>query len=132
MIGKAVYSKLSGDTGVAALVGTRIFPNDSKSNDLPQVIYQLKQLEVGKIYGGFSGMDTIELHVFCLSTDYDSVMSLINAVQTSLDGQSGQWGDREIYLCDQTELNDNSEIDAEADEISLYDFELVYSVKYKH
>jgi len=132
VIGKAVFTRLSGDTNVSALVGTRIFPNDSKSNDLPQIIYQLRGLEVGKIYGGFSGMDTIELHIFCLSTDYDSVMSLINAVQTSLDGQSGTWGDKEIYLVDQTELNDNSEIDAEADEITLYDCELVYSVKYKH
>lgn len=86
-IGETVYSTLSGDTDVAAIVGTSIFPLVIPAEGaLPAITYQrVAGTRVNELAG--AGEKTrVRVQVDCWATTYSSVRSIALAASAALCG----------------------------------------------
>ena len=107
MIGAIIYAALAGNTTVAALVGTRIYPEEAPADaDLPLVVYGVSMAD------GIEGTApltrcTVTANSYA-ATDA-TAESLGAAVRAALDGYSANGsgiGVRELLLSDTNELRD--------------------------
>lgn len=87
MIGKAIVSKLTGDTDVAALVETRVFPEFRPTDAVPAIVYEVDGNEDA---GGNPVSCVVRLHL--VATTYAQVQDLAAKVRATLNQQSGTWG----------------------------------------
>lgn len=103
-----LYTVLSGNAGVMALVSTRIYPDIVPEDAaLPAIAYQRAQTEfVTTIHGGTSLGQTVVLEVSCVATTRAGALALANAVvaamngtdfysidqQSAVDYENGLWG----------------------------------------
>lgn len=78
-----VYSTLTGDAGVSALVGTRVYPNQLPPDvTLPAIAYRFID---SVYYGGLCEAVRIQLDIY--GATYASMKGVRDAVQTCVDGQ---------------------------------------------
>lgn len=88
-----LFSALTADAGIAALIGTRVYPVMLPENPtLPALIY--------KFVGGrstptltTSGMQRSRLEIDCYGATYDDASALRSAVIAALNGLQGQLAD---------------------------------------
>lgn len=85
-VGKAVYSILSGNATVAALVSTRIYPRTAAQNaSLPYVTYFIVSVNPTDTKDRPSPVDAIRVQVDCYATTYAGAEALNGAVRDALD-----------------------------------------------
>ena len=89
-IGKAIYSILSNDATVSAMVSTRIFPIvAAQDTAFPFVVYTITNQEPSMTKDGVSPLDTISVQIDCYALEYDANVTLSNAVRSALDFYTG-------------------------------------------
>jgi hypothetical protein len=92
-IGEALYSKLTGDGDVSALVGTRIYPNVIPQDaDLPALAFQQISRPGDMAHDGPYGVVFPRFQITAQANTYDEVADLINKVRIAIDGTTGLWG----------------------------------------
>lgn len=96
-IDPAVFSRLSGDAGVIAMVGTnpsRIFPSNAERPDdvYPLIVYQTSGLTTPRSHDGPGNIQYVTVKFACMSLDPDEAKSLGGLVMGLLDTQAGTWG----------------------------------------
>ena len=126
MIGADIFSILSNDEGVKAIVGSRIYPNNAGENVMPLCIYELDNLNVMSTYdnGRINDCD-IALRVICFGETYLQCQELAAAVIKVLDHYVGG----RIYGLFFMSTNEQNIVDAEVeDQINYYVNEVTFKV----
>lgn len=94
MVGKAIYSRLTSDAPTAAIVGTRVFPDEApqKNRTFPLIVYELTDQQNVRSYSGSSGLASRIVRIECAARTKEAAQALAEAVDDALDNQSGTWG----------------------------------------
>jgi hypothetical protein len=92
-IEEALYSKLTGDAGVAALVVARIYPNVVPQDiAMPAVAYQRISTVRDMAHDGPTGVAHARFQFTISASTYSSARNVANAIRVALDGFSGLMG----------------------------------------
>ena len=92
-IGAALYSHLTSDSDVSAIVSTRIYPNVIPQDvDLPALAFQEISRPGAMAHDGPYGIVFPRFQITAQADTYDEVDDLINKVRIALDGVTGLWG----------------------------------------
>lgn len=96
-ISAALYAHLCADAGLAAIVGTRIYPvyapalSEGETMS-PTIVFRQEQHDRFDNINARSGVKPIRFSVACLGDDYDSCWSIADALETCLEGYRGTLG----------------------------------------
>jgi hypothetical protein len=100
MIEEAVIQRLLADTGVIALVGTRVFPGSVPQGEaLPAIVFN--KISGAPIYAdeGEVGLDEARIQIDCWAETYSAAKGLSRAVRASLSAFFGtSEGVESLYL----------------------------------
>lgn len=100
MIGKAIYSILSNDAGVTALVGTKIYPDIIPlGTAYPATVYSVVSTTPTNVKDGASTLDATVVQVDIYSDDYSEAQSIASAIRTALDTYSGTVATVKVDSC---------------------------------
>jgi hypothetical protein len=92
-IEEAIYSKLTGDAGVSALVSTRVYPNVVPQDiAMPAVAYQRISTVRDMAHDGPLGIAHARFQFTISASSYSSARNVANAIRAAVDGVSGTWG----------------------------------------
>ena len=84
-IGQDVYSELSGDAGLSALVGTRIYPQWLPQNvTLPAVMFFQVTENIQNVIGGELGLRNHQIQFDVFADDYSTAQSVVAALNTAV------------------------------------------------
>ena len=90
---EAVYSRLSGNVAVAAIVSTRIYPQKiPQEATLPAIAYARVSARRVKAHAAPTGLARARMQVTCVATSYSAVKALAAAVRKALEGVMGTVG----------------------------------------
>jgi len=107
-----LYSYLTNDAAIAALVGTRVYPLTAEQGaSLPLLVYQRVSTPREVSQSGSSGLAHPRFQISCLAASYGDAVALANAVVAALNGYKGTFGAGSIQA---------SFVDTELD---VYDFD---------
>jgi hypothetical protein len=85
----AIYSKLSGDTALSALVGTRIFPAIAPANTAtPYVVWQKIASSYASTHAEAAGQGIDLIQFACFASTFDAADAVRAALISTLDNQS--------------------------------------------
>ena len=116
---EAVYSRLSGNASVAAIVSTRIYPQKiPQEAALPAVAYSRISATRVKAHAAPTGLARARVQVTCVAASYSVVKGLATAVRKALEGVMGTVGGVTVQ---------GSWLETDADEYG--DAEGLYSVR---
>jgi len=92
-IGEALFDKVTSDSDVTALIGTRMYPNVIPQDaTLPALAYQQISRPGSMAHDGAPGYAWPRYQITAQAQTYDEVDDLTNKVRIALDGSSGLWG----------------------------------------
>lgn len=95
--GKAIYSILSTDEDLTALVDGRVFPElAAQDAATPYVTYHIRSVEPEDTKTGPSTLDVVTFEVYCIGPDYGSLMDVAEACRTAIDRQAGNFNSTAI------------------------------------
>jgi hypothetical protein len=87
---QAIFSLLTNDAGVSAIVGTRVFPRGLPQNHtLPALVYQLISAPRELTHSGPETLVEARVQITAHATTYAAAKTLQNAVQVASDGFTG-------------------------------------------
>jgi len=88
--GKAIYSILTSDNDVSAIVGTRVYPQiAAQGAAFPFVVYVLQDTSPSDTKSGVSTLDEVRYDIVVASETYAEVSDLTNKIRTALDRYTG-------------------------------------------
>jgi len=120
MIGQFIYSTLTGNTALAALVGTKVFPTrGSQDVSLPSLVYLITNREELNPPGMAEMTDyTVQISIY--DDDYLNIDAITEAIITALDTPTNPTGYsiEAVYLDDQDDGIDD-EINAYARDLNF-------------
>lgn len=98
--GKAIYAQLAGDAPVAAIVGTRIYPELAPEQEtFPVIVYHLSAGDSGSSYAGNVSPMKHTLTILAVvektpgaGSPYATLDDLGVKIKAALDDQAGTWG----------------------------------------
>ncbi len=88
--GKAIYSILTNDSDVSALIGTRVYPQvAAQGAAFPFVVYVLQDNTPSDTKSGVSTLDEIRYDIVAAAETYTALSSLTERIRLALDRYSG-------------------------------------------
>lgn len=88
--GKAIYSILTGDSAVSALVGNRVYPQiAAQGAAFPFIVYVLQDTSPSDTKSGVSTLDEVRYDIVVASETYAEASDLTNKIRTALDRYTG-------------------------------------------
>ena len=88
--GKAIYSILTSDSDVSAIVGTRVYPQiAAQGAAFPFVVYVLQDTSPSATKSGVSTLDEVRYDIVVASETYAEASDLTNKIRTALDRYTG-------------------------------------------
>ena len=88
--GKAIYSILTSDSDVNAIVSTRVYPQiAAQGAAFPFVVYVLQDTSPSDTKSGVSTLDEIRYDIVVASETYAEASDLTNKIRTALDRYTG-------------------------------------------
>jgi len=88
--GKAIYSILTSDSDINAIVGTRVYPQiAAQEAAFPFVVYVLQNIDPSDTKSGVSTLDEVRYDIIVASESYAEASDLTNKIRTALDRYSG-------------------------------------------
>jgi len=88
--GKAIYSILTSDSDVNAIVGTRVYPQiAAQEAAFPFVVYVLQNVDPSDTKSGVSTLDEVRYDIIVASENYAQASDLTEKIRTALDRYSG-------------------------------------------
>lgn len=89
-IEEALFSILTNDSALSALIGTRVYPNIFPQGvTLPAISYQRISSVRLHSHSGASQLARPRFQLTCLSDSYTEAISVANALREALDGYGG-------------------------------------------
>ncbi len=96
----ALYSKLTGDAGVAALVGNRVYPmHMPQAGTLPALVYERISTVRNYAHNGQQSPTTVRMQVDSIATTLATARSCADAVLAALSGYVGTVGTVDVRSC---------------------------------
>lgn len=90
MVENAIYSILSNDADVTALVSTRIYPMTApQGTALPYIVYAREATDHHEVLAGSAGFARATMSVESFATTYLSARAIAEKVRLALQGNSG-------------------------------------------
>ena len=87
--GKAIYSILTSDSDVNAIVGTRVYPQiAAQEAAFPFVVYVLQNVDPSDTKSGVSTLDEVRYDFIVASENYAEASDLTEKIRTALDRYS--------------------------------------------
>lgn len=97
MIGKSIYTLLSGHAPLVALVGTNIDPVQApQGKENPMVIYGITNTDPNEVKQAVSAEDWIDVELVVYSDDYDQSHDIAKEIRNAMDKKSGTIAGNEI------------------------------------
>jgi len=119
LVGKAIYSILSDNAAVDALISDRIYPNVAKQTSaFPFVVYQVTGDDPTDTKDGVSPLDENAILVMCFSQTYTQASDLADKVRTALDRVDGTYEGVELQGIQY--LSYNEDFDVKDDDDGVY------------
>lgn len=88
--GKAIYSILTGDSAVSALVGNRVYPQiAAQGAAFPFIVYVLQDTSPSDTKSGVSTLDEVRYDIVVASETYAEASDITNKIRTALDRYTG-------------------------------------------
>jgi len=88
--GKAIYSILTSDSDVNAIVGSRVYPQiAAQEAAFPFVVYVLQNIDPSDTKSGVSTLDEVRYDIIVASENYAEASDLTGKIRTALDRYSG-------------------------------------------
>ena len=88
--GKALYSILTSDSDVNAIVGTRVYPQiAAQGASFPFIVYLLDDLEPSDTKSGVSTLDEVRYEIVAAAETYAVLADLTEKIRTALDRYTG-------------------------------------------
>lgn len=88
--GKAIYSILTSDSDVSAIVSTRVYPQiAAQEAAFPFVVYVLQNVDPSDTKSGVSTLDEVRYDIIVASEAYAEASDLTEKIRTALDRYSG-------------------------------------------
>lgn len=113
--GKAIYNILTADQTLAAIVGTRIYPEVAPEDvTTPFVVYSVQSVDPIRVKNSTSTLDTANFEVYTSSIDYGEAMDINDAVRTAMERRGGNFSDVAIDSIEY--IDENVEMDRETRE----------------
>lgn len=95
-----IYAYLIANSGVFALVGTRIYPQVIPQDaEMPAMAYQRISGPRDHSHSGPSGLVVARMQLTCMAASYDGAKALGEAVRAAMDGYSGTMGTVTVDAC---------------------------------
>lgn len=96
----AIYSRLSSDSAITALVSTRIFPDVAPQDQiLPYVVFRVIDTIPAQVKDGASLNNTYNVEVMSFAKTFASAQSIIDACVARLDYWQGTSGGVTVRHC---------------------------------
>lgn len=90
MIGKVIYSKLSTEPTVTAIVGQKIYPDITPQDvQYPFCVYTIVDSNPVNFKDGQSNLEEIQFQIDCYTQSYDTTQELANNIRNCLDRFTG-------------------------------------------
>lgn len=114
-----LVSLLTADSGVSALVGSRVYPDKlPDSPTLPALTYQVASLTPRYAHSGDADLDTVRVQVNCWAVTRTTAVTVRDAVRTAVSGYRGTTGDGTVF--DRVSIeNQNYEIDTSLNQYAV-------------
>ena len=108
MIHEAVYARLKNDSGVSAIVGTRVYPQKAAQGVvLPCVVYTRIGTSDRLLYhSGTTKTATSRFQIDCWAKSPTAALELSEAVVSCLHGWNGTQGGEKIYISQVVDTQD--------------------------
>ena len=88
--GKAIYSILTNDSDVSALIGTRVYPQvAAQGAAFPFVVYVLQDNTPSDTKSGVSTLDEIRYDIVAAAETYSDLSSITERIRLALDRYTG-------------------------------------------
>ena len=88
--GKAIYTILTDDSDVSAIVGTRVYPQvAAQGAAFPFIVYVLQDTSPSDTKSGVSTLDEVRYDIVVASETYAEASDLTNKIRTALDRYTG-------------------------------------------
>ena len=95
--GKAIYSILTENAGVSAIVGNKVYPQiAAQGAAFPFVVYVLQDNSPSDTKSGPSTLDEVRYDIVAAAETYASLSSLTERIRLALDRYTGDLGGVEI------------------------------------
>ncbi|NNF65985.1 MAG: DUF3168 domain-containing protein [Gammaproteobacteria bacterium] len=109
-----IYTHLSTDGNIIALVGTRIYPEwMPQESDMPAIVFSLTSAPREPNFDGPSAYVDRRYQLDCYASTYSAAKSLADAVRVSLDGVTGTLGGENVQLVSLEDERDLSDIEGD-------------------
>lgn len=94
MFEQAIRSRLLADSGVSALVGTRIYVDEApqvtgKTDPYPYIVMQTVSAEPGHVLAGYDGLTDFRVHLDCYARTSAASRLIVSAIRNCFDGYRG-------------------------------------------
>lgn len=98
MINEAIFSRLTADAGVSALIASRVYPHRTRFEPTyPLVIYEVTGDEPVYTFGGAHGLREANMYFQCIASKYRDSKAIAAAIEASLSGFSGVLGSHFVH-----------------------------------
>jgi len=88
--GKAIYSILTNDSDVSAIIGTKVYPQiAAQGAAFPFVVYVLQDNSPSDTKSGVSTLDEVRYDIVAAAETYSELTDLTEKVRTALDRYTG-------------------------------------------
>jgi hypothetical protein len=125
--GKAIYSILTSDSEVSAIVGTRVYPQiAAQEAAFPFVVYILSDIEPSDTKSGVSTLDEARYEVLAVCETYAELADLTNKIRTALDRYTGTVAG---VVIDSIQFTDIDTSNDDKNEVYLTNSEYIIRVK---
>ena len=95
--GKAIYTILTEDAGVSAIVGNKVYPQiAAQGAAFPFVVYVLQDNSPSDTKSGVSTLDEVRYDIVAAAETYTELSSLTERIRLALDRYTGDIGGVEI------------------------------------
>lgn len=130
MVGKAIYEILKNDTDVAAVVGTKIYPNIvGQTKDLPFISYQKISTVPSNTKQTISTLDNYRFQISSFSESYDTAVDLAKKVRTALDNFGIKYYSINEYTIKISSIDYDGEIDLRDNSANAFEIAQDYMIK---
>tara|TARA_R110000803_G_C11930637_1_gene315403 strand:+ start:743 stop:1132 length:390 start_codon:yes stop_codon:yes gene_type:complete len=88
--GKAIYSILTTDSAVSAIVSSRVYPQiAAQGAAFPFVVYVINDITPSDTKSGVSTLDEVRYEILAISENYAEAADLNEKIRTALDRYTG-------------------------------------------
>jgi len=129
MVGVAIYDILKNDTDVAALVGTKIYPMQTKESDsVPYITYQVISNVPSNTKQTASLIDRYRVQVSCFDTRHDKALLLAKRVRDVLDNHALESYTNDTHTIKISSIDFDGEIELKLDNAEVFEIAQDYDI----